>query len=62
MWTEQFVLEALLSGSPRYEVMWATYWMSRTHPEQMRRAFGPVIGTRPRQNGQSFWFGVTAPG
>jgi hypothetical protein len=56
---EQYVLEALLADSPRYEVLFATHWMVRRHPEPMRRAFGPIVGNDPLYFGASFWFAVS---
>ncbi len=58
LWTEQYLVQALLSGSTRYDVVFATHMMSRRHPNAMREAFGPSVGTTPVRHGASFWFTV----
>ena len=68
LYTEQYVLRALLSHSTRYEVLLSTYYLSRTHPEVMRETFGedvfgrgivpPAPGRDTRFYGESFWFSV----
>lgn len=57
-WTEQYLLHALLSGSDRYQVTFATHLMTRQHLDAMRDAIGPAVATRPDLYGQSFWFTV----
>lgn len=58
-WTEQPVLQALLSHSPRYRVELATRWLTRTAPDVMADAFGEVVRTEPGHAGGSLWFQVT---
>ena len=58
LYGEQYVLQALLAGAPRYEVVFATHYMVRRHGEVMRRAFGPPVGVDPLYFGASFWFAV----
>ena len=53
-YTEQYVLQALLSGSSAYSVEFATVFMSWRYPQEMRATFG---GTVPgRHAGASLWF------
>lgn len=54
LYNEQYVLHALLSGSPRYRVLLATYLMSALHADELARV---VPGTE-RGSGGSFWFRV----
>jgi hypothetical protein len=68
LYTEQYVLRALLSHSARYRILLSTYYLSRTHPEVMRETFGedvfgrgivpPAPGRDTRFYGESFWFSV----
>lgn len=60
LYSEQFVLQALLSGAPRYEVVLAAHYMARCHPEAMQRAFSPVVGHDPLHYGAAFWFRVAS--
>lgn len=55
LYTEQYVLQALLCHSHRYRTVFATHYMSRTHPEPMRRIISPDVG---RCFGSSYWFSV----
>jgi len=56
LWSEQYVLQALLSYSTRWSVVFSAYQMSTSYPEQMRETFGGSVG--PEQQGTSFWFEV----
>lgn len=56
-YTEQYVLPALLWHSDRYHTVFATHYMSRTHPEPMRRSISVDVG---RCFGSSYWFSVGA--
>lgn len=58
LYSEQYVLQALLSDSPRYRVLFATHMMCRREPEAMRRVFGPEVAHDPRLYGVSLWFEV----
>jgi hypothetical protein len=61
--TEEYLLACLLSHSPRYRVVMATHWLSRTHGAEMEKTFGPFAGTEassPDHFGCSFWFEVVA--
>lgn len=54
IWDEQYLMEALLSGGDRFEVMLANYWICRQHPE----AFAHVVPghtSPPERDGCSFW-------
>jgi hypothetical protein len=59
LYTEQYVLQALLCHSPRYRVVFATYFMTCQYPEAMRSAFGDVVGRAPEHGGASLWFTVS---
>ena len=57
LYSEQYVLQALLSGSARYRLLFATHMMCRREPEAMRRVFGHVARD-PASFGVSLWFEV----
>jgi len=38
-WTEQYVLQAFLTFNDRFEVLWASGYMHRRHPDKLRAAF-----------------------
>ncbi len=56
LYTEQYVLHALLTHTTRYRIVFATHWMSRQHPETMRETFGDIVGKDDRYYGASLWF------
>ena len=58
LYSEQYVLQALLSDSPRYRVLFATHMMCRREAEAMRRAFGAEVARDPALYGVSLWFEV----
>lgn len=58
-WTEQYVLQALLSHSPRYRLELALRWLTRTEPELMARIFGRAVLEDPAHGGGAIWFRVT---
>jgi hypothetical protein len=60
LYTEQYVVQALLSGSRRYRILFATHLMARRHTEGMRAAFGPTVGAGQDHHGSSLWFEVGA--
>ena len=55
-WTEQYLLLALLSHSPRYRVDLALRWMTAMNPALMAEVFGPIVAEDPAHGGGSFWF------
>lgn len=59
--SEQYVLHSLLSHSARYEVLFATYYMSRSRLSLMRETFGESVGIEQGTSGASFWFRVRRP-
>lgn len=54
IWTEQYVMEALLSGGERFEVLLANYWIGRQHPQEFARVV-PGYALPPERDGCSFW-------
>jgi hypothetical protein len=58
LWTEQYLVEALLSSSPRYEILLTTHCLSRCHTRAMRRAFGEAVAVNRLHFGGSLWFRV----
>jgi hypothetical protein len=60
LYAEQYVLLALLTGGNRFQVEFATHYMTREHGDAMRARFGGSIGTDPLHFGASFWFSVSA--
>jgi hypothetical protein len=57
-WTEQYVLQALLSNTTRYHTLFATQYMTRHHTANMQQTFGPEVGTDNLFFGASFWIQV----
>lgn len=57
-YTEQYILHALLSQSPRYKTVITSHWLSRMHPERMREAFGNEVAQDVRLYGGCYWFEV----
>ncbi|MBM3287525.1 MAG: class I SAM-dependent methyltransferase [Candidatus Eisenbacteria bacterium] len=58
LYTEQYVLHALLAHSRRYRVVMATHFLSREHTSEMQAVFGPAVGTDDLYWGASLWFQV----
>lgn len=56
-WNEQYLLEALLSGSSRLRVLAALNFLHRDHPETLR-ACCPVLAAHPDADPASFWMVV----
>jgi hypothetical protein len=54
--TEQYVLHALLIGTERFRVLFASAYLAHHHPDEMRAAFGEAVPDEG--GGASFWFGV----
>ena len=59
MYTEQYVLYALLLNGTRYEVVFSTHYMARHYPHEMQTVFGPAVGAENLYLGASFWFRTT---
>ncbi|HWB12518.1 MAG TPA: class I SAM-dependent methyltransferase [Pirellulales bacterium] len=57
-YTEQYLLHALLSHSPRYRTAFACHWLSRRHPHAMREVFGAETASDARLYGGCYWFEV----
>lgn len=53
-YAEQYLLHALLANSEAFEPVFAAYFMSRAHPEAMKRAFGDGVAEGDFC-GASFW-------
>lgn len=54
-YTEQYLLQALLANSSKFDVVLATHYLSRGHASAMQAAFGPAVGKDPLFFGSSFW-------
>ena len=61
-WTEQYLLQALLTHNATFEVLWCGSYMYLKYPERLRAAFPPPPGLGCRQNyfSSSFWLRKTA--
>ncbi len=46
------MLQALLSHSPRYRMLFATHMMCRREPDAMRRVFGAEVASDPALYGE----------
>lgn len=58
LYTEQYMLYALLSHSKKYEIIFATHYMVRKHKERIQEVFGDVVGENDLYYGSSFWSAV----
>jgi hypothetical protein len=59
LYGEQYVLQALLTHSPRYRVVAPVHWLCRRHADALRAALGDWLAVEPGLYGGSFWFEVT---
>ncbi|MCC7144511.1 MAG: class I SAM-dependent methyltransferase [Candidatus Eisenbacteria bacterium] len=57
VWNEQYLLQALLSGSTRYEVLLPCWWLHRDHADVFAHAFPQLQGGKYRA-GSSFWMRI----
>jgi hypothetical protein len=60
LYGEQYVLQALLSHSPRYRVVAPVHYLCRRHADALRAAFGDWLALESALYGGSFWFEVTS--
>ena len=58
LYGEQYVLQALLSESRRYRLLFTTHMMCRHEPEAMGRFLGIDMARGPALHGASLWFEV----
>lgn len=58
LYTEQYVLQALLAGSDRFHTLFAGHYMSRRHTDAMAKIVNPNVGVRGQYFGSSYWFEV----
>jgi len=58
LYTEQYVLHALLSHTLRYRVMMPTQLLSCDYTSEVQATFGPRAGAEPMYAGASFWFEI----
>lgn len=58
LYTEQYILQALLCYSSKYRVVFATHYMSRLHADIMQEVFGGVVGQQDWFYGCALWFRV----
>jgi hypothetical protein len=56
LWNEQYVLHALLAHAQKFNVVFATHFMTRTHLKEMQEVFGQAVGVDKDTFGASFWF------
>ena len=56
LYTEQYILHALLSYSTKYKIIFATHYMVRKHPKLMQEVFGYIVGKDDLYHGASLWF------
>ena len=58
LYTEQYVLQALLTGSDRFKTIFASHFMSRTHSGAMAAIVNSHVGLNQQFLGSSYWFEV----
>jgi hypothetical protein len=61
LYTEQYVLGALLAYSARYRILFSSHLMARRHGDAMRAAFGSRVGVETDFFGSSLWFAIETP-
>ena len=54
-YSEQYVLQALLTNSSKFSVLFSTHAISREHADEMQVTFGPRVGKDPLFFGASLW-------
>ena len=54
-YVEQYLLNALLANSEKFEVVLSTHYLSRCHAGLMQKVFGPEVGRDSLFFGASFW-------
>lgn len=54
-YTEQYLLQALLANSLKFDVVFATHYMTRECAPVMQKVFGPDVGEDELFYGASFW-------
>ena len=59
LYTEQYLLHALLADSAKFRVVFATHFMGRAHRREMQSVFGDAVGGEGLFGGASFWFEST---
>ncbi len=59
LYTEQYVLQALLAHSDRFRTTFASYFMGRTQTDLMREIISPNVDVGGFHVGSSYWFAVT---
>jgi len=60
LYTEQYLLQALMANSTKYEPVLATYYLSREQAPAMRRVFGDAVARDGDFEGASFWMRTVA--
>lgn len=55
IYSEQYLLHALLAGGDRFEVVLAGHYLAREHSDAMRASISPGVGSHPYFFGASFW-------
>jgi hypothetical protein len=63
-WNEQYILQALLTGNKRLEVVWAGTYLFKRHCERMQQLFAPEFeqmrSLYPQAEPSSFWLRVVS--
>jgi predicted O-methyltransferase YrrM len=57
LWNEQYLLETMLTHSPRYQVRLALNWLKHNHHRAFARAF-PRAASSPNHQPGAFWFEI----
>lgn len=60
IYTEQYLLHALLAGGEKFEVVLAGHYLAREQLEALRAAVSPKIASHPYFYGASFWMRTTS--
>lgn len=56
LYTEQYILYAMLSNTDKFEIIMSTHYLSRNYTNEMQQTFGNIVGVIPEYLGASLWF------
>ena len=58
LYTENYLLHAILCHSSKFEILFSSHYVSRTHPDEMQNSISKIVASNNRFYGGSIWFKV----
>lgn len=58
LYSENYLLHALLCYSSKFKILFSSHYMSRNHPDEMQKAISHIVASNNRFYGGSIWFEV----